>query len=123
MVFCTAWYDRLQGPFVPDAEATLPAKTLLDGSQARVHVALNDQGEPTGLVRLTLVSAVGRPAIKNISVQFGHQKSHQPIRRMGNTIEARAWYDPTLFKTGAPLSFAVFYLNDQDDHLTWTEGF
>ncbi|NRA31520.1 MAG: PepSY domain-containing protein, partial [Parvularculaceae bacterium] len=119
MVFATSWYDRLQGPFVPEVEQMLPLQVLPDGTVAALHIASDKAGEASGLVRLTLTSDHGRPAVKSITTQIGDIEADQRVRLVGRTVEARLLYDPAWVEKNALISFELTYLNGDTNTLTW----
>ena len=90
MVFCTKWYDRLQGPDVPGAEVTFARANLGNGLTALVQVGLDREGVPTGLVRTTIESDAGRPVIDEVSLQSGdhiHDTARPSVH--GKTVGTR----------------------------------
>lgn len=120
MAFGVGWYERQQGPDVPNAEKLLYAQTL-QGFEAALALALDADGAPTGLVRLTLSSEKGRPNVKHVA--FGCEVGEGPvttIRRLAPTIEARAEL-PTDALLGQERICARIHFHSGEDILAeWT---
>ncbi|MEM9839326.1 MAG: PepSY-associated TM helix domain-containing protein [Pseudomonadota bacterium] len=84
MVFCTKWYDRLQGPDVPHQERLIVQ--LENAAQtAELWSALDAAGKPTGSIRILINDPTGRPSVESITIN--DQENHR-VRLQGNVVAA-----------------------------------
>ncbi|MEM0930318.1 MAG: PepSY-associated TM helix domain-containing protein [Pseudomonadota bacterium] len=120
MLFCTAWYDRFQGPSIPAAE-TMLAETMLEGGvRAQLHVALDTIGEPTGLVRLTLESARGRVAVKEAVLTLnGETTGAERPRVFGRTSESRFEVAPDMLSNVSNVDIDVTFIGAHQRTASW----
>ncbi|MEM1380387.1 MAG: PepSY-associated TM helix domain-containing protein [Pseudomonadota bacterium] len=114
MVFCAQWYDRFQGPDVPDGELLLAKKDLGEGLVAKMHLGLDEAERPTGLVRMTIESAAGRSSVSGLSfyADDGETIRKRPSVR-GRTVEARFNLDDVCGLGAARLDFGVDFAGDE----------
>ena len=119
MYFGAQWYERWQGPEIPDIEHAFAAQTLPGNVSARLHMALNETGEPAGLLRLTLTSPDGRPTVTKISAHIDEENHTNPVRGRMGTAQTRFEIDPALLSGLSDVAFTFTYHDGTDKILTW----
>lgn len=88
MLFGVGWHDRLQGPDVPSSEIVLEARPLAGGASARLALATDGDGAPTGAFRIVVAAGDGWPAVESVSASAGDFNEEKPWGRFGAATDA-----------------------------------
>lgn len=119
MFFCVQWYESYQPPSVPENERTLAAQKLPGNVTARVHLALDPVGAPTGLVRVTMAIPGGRPTVRTISTEIGGQARQSRVRPLGGTTQSRLEMSPDAISSASRLELVFCYPDGSQEALSW----
>ena len=142
MLFSLRWYEIFQGPTPPDYEVGL-APQYAGAFRSRLYAATDENGAPTGEVRLATTAVNGRPNIKSVSFSLpdtaagddasasenepGNEtgaddietKSAAALRVFAGRVDASAELPLTAFRDGV-LSAHVILANGEEITYNWS---
>ena len=120
-LFGFAWYDRLMGPDVPEDELQL-AKQVANGHTHELAVTLDENGLPTGQVRLWVTADNGAPNIASVSLACDGRDAGEPVpvRGLAHRVHVRAHVSACSNVAEArTLDLELRYRNGEHPELTW----
>lgn len=119
MYFCTHWYARLQGPEVPKKEIDLGFQDVLPQVKAKALISANDNGEPTGGLRLVLQSIGGRPNLASVQLTVDGVDFEEKPSRLAELTEIRFNLSVNAFASRKTILTSLEFTNGERVNATW----
>lgn len=120
-LFCFGWYERYKGPAVPAGEVML-APQVADGHVHDVGVSFDENGTPTGNVRLWISAGSGAPNVAAVALGCNGLDTREtvPVRTLAPRVRINASLEacPNVAEART-LNVQVQYRNGEHTDLLW----
>ncbi len=124
IAFGFVWYQRVTGPTPPNLEIEFAEHTI-QGLKAKLVVALDKAGQPTGTLRLLISSDHGRPNLKQV-IFFGEKQEElasKKLSRLDRRIEIRTKIDGFQLKNMDALNVSFVFNTNELKEIHWPMNF
>ena len=113
------WLETYRGRPVPTAERALPAQSLPGDVAVRVYTALDHDGNPSGVIRMTLVSPNGRTTVRTATAEIAGEVVTGNVRSLNGLAPVRFVFDPARLEEPGKLTISFTFLNDTKTLREW----